>query len=112
MDYEPKITLTEALFIGSFLLLTDIIGIVLVLFGLDDFFILDIVRFPITGFYYWFKGLRMTSMWISNILETLPYVGALPNATIGWIITVWMDRYPETSAKLASVAGIVPLINK
>ena len=45
-------------------------------------------------------------MFINWIVELIPWVGALPLLTIGWILTVWADRHPTgTLAKAAALAS-------
>lgn len=105
MENEPKISQTEIALITPLFLLNDIIGVVLALVGLDDFFILDIIRFPLSQFYLTMKGIKGTSMLIGNILEVIPYVGALPNATIVWLITIYLDRHPKLKEKVEKAAG-------
>lgn len=106
MENQPKISTTEIVFITPLFILDDIIGIILLLVGLDDFFIMDIIRFPLSQFYLRLKGIKGTSMLIANILETIPYVGALPNATIGWLIVIWLDRHPKIQEKVEKITSI------
>ncbi len=107
MSPEPKISLPEIVYITPLFLLTDIIGIILVIFALDDFFILDIIRFPLSQLYLKIKGVKGTATLVANILECIPYVGALPNATIGWLITVWLDHHPAMAAPLEKAAAAI-----
>lgn len=112
MDSRPKISTVEIVFITPLFVLTDVIGVILGLMGLDDIFILDIIRTIPSQTYLWLKGVRGTQMLIANLLEAIPYVGALPLATIGWLVTVWIDHHPkgiaakavQTTAKVAPVA--------
>lgn len=101
---QPKISLPELVFITPFFIITDTIGMALAFFGLDDFGLIDLFQFPISQIYLRMKGVRGTAMLVGNVLETLPYVGALPNETVSWLITVWLDRHPKV-AKLATKAG-------
>ena len=106
MEYQPKISVPEIVFLTMIFGIFDVIGIVLVLFLLDDFFLLDIIRFPFSQLYMQFKGLKGSAMWIGNILETIPYIGALPNATVVWLIIVWMDRNPKIGEKVQAITKI------
>lgn len=101
---QPKISLPEIVFITPFFIITDGIGILLAFFGLDDFGLIDIFQFPVSQIYLRMKGVKGTAMLVGNILETFPYVGGLPNETIAWLITVWLDRHPKI-AKIAEKAG-------
>ena len=103
-QHEPKISLPEIIIITPYFLLTDIIGIALASFGLDDYFLLDIIRFPASQLYLRLKGLKSTANTVTSILEALPYVGALPFATIGWLITIYLDQRPEIESKVNKVA--------
>lgn len=106
MDQEPKISITEIVFITPLFVLFDSIGIALVSFGIDDFFLLDIIRFPVSQIYLRMKGVKGTTTLVGNILESIPYVGALPISTICWLITVYLDRNPESiAAKGIEMAG-------
>ncbi len=101
-----KISIVESLLLVMYIGLTDLIGIVLVFFGLDDFFILDILTFPVTQLYFRMKGVKATANLVSNILELIPYVGALPIRTIGLIITIYLVNHPKMPvAQIAQVAG-------
>jgi len=106
----PKISTVEIVFITPLFLINDIIGIILILAGLDDIFILDIIRILPSQAYLWFKGLRGTYMMTANIIEIIPYVGALPAATVGWLATVWLDRHPESAVTktVQTVARAIP----
>ncbi len=106
MEHEPKISLEEIVIITPYLLLLDGLGILLVAVGMDDFFILDAVRFPVTQLYMRFKGVKGTSMLIGNILELIPYVGGLPISTVAWLITIYLDRHPEKAEILSALGGI------
>ena len=102
----PKISITEIVLITPYYLLSDAIGVALILIGIDDFFILDIIRFPVSQIYLRMKGVAGTATLVSNLLETLPYIGALPIASIGWFVTIYLDRHPESiAAKGVEAAG-------
>ena len=103
---EPKFSITEIVLITPYYLLSDAIGIILVFFGVDDFFILDAIRFPVSQIYLRIKGVAGTATLVSNLLEVIPYVGALPCASVGWFITIYIDRHPESiAAKGVEAAG-------
>lgn len=74
--------------IAVFITLTDIIGMVLVFFGLDDFLILDAITSPIIAVY---SISRKGGGWyniVAGLLELIPYVGALPIRTIGFFLSL------------------------
>lgn len=101
-----KISMVEAILLVAYIGLTDLIGIVLVFFGLDDFFILDILTFPVTQLYFRMKGVKATADLVTNILELIPYLGALPIRTVGLIITIYIANHPKSLAsQTAQVAG-------
>jgi len=104
MDEEQKIiSLPETIILMLYIVPLDIIGLILLFFGLDDFFILDILTFPVTQFYFRIKGVKSTYDLIAGILELIPYIGGLPIKTIGVAITIYMANPPK-SAKIAQVA--------
>ena len=111
MEAQPKISVVEIVFITPLFVLTDAIGVVLGLMGMDDIFILDIVRTIPSQTYLWLKGVRGTHMLIANLAEAVPYLGALPLATVGWLATVWIDRKPEGVAAKAvqKTAKVAPI---
>jgi hypothetical protein len=96
MEHNPKISFIESIFLIMYVGITDIIGIILVLFGLDDFFILDVLTFPVTQLYFRMKGVRGMYDLIGNLLELIPYIGALPLRTIGVIMVIWRDHHPKS----------------
>lgn len=102
MKHEPKISLPEIIIITPYLLIIDIIGIALVSVGLDDFGMLDVIRFPITQLYLRIKGVKSRIDLIGNIVKLFPYIGAFP-FVIFWVITIYMDRNPSI-ANLADKA--------
>lgn len=91
MEQWPKISLIEGFILMSFSLLIDAIGIVLVIFALDDFFLTDLFSWCTSIYFTWFKGIPLKvgkGDLIGNFLETIPYVGALPwkSGFMGWTI--------------------------
>ena len=103
---QPKISLPEALFVGSFVALADAVELVLVFFLLDDFWISDAIAFPATQIYLRMKGVKGTYSLVGNGLELVPYVGWLPLRTIGFAITVWLDHHPKLEAAALGVTAI------
>ena len=95
---EPKISLPIAFLLVCYIALTDIIGIIIVFFGLDDFWIIDILTFPVTQLYFRMKGIGREYDLSMNLLQLIPYVGALPLRTVGVCMVIWADRHPESKA--------------
>jgi hypothetical protein len=116
MNPKPKITTVEAALLLMYIGASDIIGMLLVLVGLDDFGIIDVLTWPVSGFYFRFKGVKGAYDLIGNIAELVPYVGALPVRTIGVLFTIWADRHPKAGAALTQKIGVVqkaaPTISK
>lgn len=102
---EPKISIIEILIIGPILVIFDIIGILLIFVALDDLFILDILN-GLVVFYFYIRGISATRYLVTSLLELIPYVGVLPNYTLGFILTVYLDRHPKL-VKTALVAAAV-----
>lgn len=92
MGNQPKISIAEAILLLMYIGATDLIGMILFLFGLDDFGIIDLLTFPVTQFYLRIKGVRANFDLIMGIMEVIPYLGALPFRTIGIAVVVWQDR--------------------
>ncbi len=110
--HQPKLNIADIVFITPYYLLADGIGIVLFFFGLDDFFILDAIRFPATQVYLRMSGVNATFDLISNLLEMIPYAGALPISTIGWILTIMADRSAVVSAGIETAGRVVKPLDK
>ncbi|MBI2024519.1 MAG: hypothetical protein HYT03_00290 [Candidatus Harrisonbacteria bacterium] len=107
MEHEPKISIVEAFLLFAYVGLVDVAGVILIFFGLDDFFILDVMTFPVTQFYLRLKGVSRAGIDLAmNCAELIPYVGALPLRTVGLAIIVWADRHPESAvAQVAEKAA-------
>ncbi|MBI2623299.1 MAG: hypothetical protein HYW65_01865 [Candidatus Liptonbacteria bacterium] len=104
MEPEPKISVVEAIWIGTVFALIDIAEVAIVFFGLDDFWILDALASTIFV-YLVLKTIPPFRQLITWIGELFPYVGALPLLTAGWLWTTWADWHPEgLGAKTLAVA--------
>ncbi len=103
MDEEkpkPKLKTVEIVLISIYLILIDGIELILIFFGLDDFWLGDILA-SIIVIYLWFRGLGFGRMGVSWLTELIPWVGDLPLLTIGFWMTVYADRHPESAAAKA-----------
>src|SRR3989344_7351510 len=111
MNSEPKIPLPIAFLLVCYIALTDIIGIILVFFALDDFWIIDLLTFPVTQLYFRMKGIGAEYDLTMNLLELIPYVGALPLRTVGVCMVIYADRHPESQVtkKLQAIAQKIPI---
>ena len=94
-ENEPKISQVESFVIISILAGLDVADLALLAFGLDDFFILDILAFPLTQLYFRMKGVRANYMLTSNILEIVPYLGKAPLRTVGAPAPIYAPYHPE-----------------
>lgn len=114
--HEPKLGFVEILLIFPFLILFDVLGMIIIFFGLDDFFIFDILNL-LVNFYLAFRKVPATAYYICSLVEAIPYVGDLfPGFTIGFAMTIYFDRNPEQAktidktvgkaAKLAQMRGV------
>lgn len=96
---EKTFNLVEIFGLMAWAICIDVIGMILVVFALDDVGILDILNlFPI-GYLFLVKGfsfLQARSFMIGTGLEILPYVGALPILTITMAINLWKANHPES----------------
>lgn len=102
---EPKISLVEALVVGPlFFAIPDLIELILIFFGLDDFWITDIYSLFTAQTYLYLKGIKPTYSLVANCLELIPYIGWLPMRTVGFAITFYIDHHPEKFGKAMRVA--------
>ncbi len=111
---KPKISTVEALLLLMYIGATDLVGFLLIFVGLDDFFLLDLLTFPVTQIYFKMKGVKANYAFVTNILELVPYLGALPLRTIGVAAVIWMDRHTieEAQTTMNSVLKFVPALSK
>ncbi len=98
---EPKISFPEVILIGFIFICFDLIEILLLLFGLDDFWIMDAISSPMF-LYLSMKGVRLKTQLLFWIAELVPWLGALPLLTLGWGLTEWADRHPKSVVAKAS----------
>lgn len=90
----------ELIIFFPFALMLDAIGIILICFGLDDVGVTDFIGTIFLGSWIWFREgtrIRMSSKKLkkksfrffgSAILESIPYLGALPFWTIMTLFTL------------------------
>lgn len=93
---EPKMSLTEIIFITPFYLISDTIDFFLFFTGLDDFGIMDTVRASISQFYFVVLKKMGPEIWLTNLIvnavKLFPYVGSLVPSTFLWFVVVFIDR--------------------
>jgi|GEM_PF-1571127 len=104
--HEPKISLPEAIYVGLFVFTADALEAGLLLFGLDDFGISDVIAFPATQIYLRMKGVRGMFMLMGNIAEVFPYVGWMPLRSIGFWATVIVDHNPQLGKVVTTVTAV------
>ncbi|MEK7635898.1 MAG: hypothetical protein AAB405_02290 [Patescibacteria group bacterium] len=106
---EKKISLPEIILINLYIIPLDAIGLLLVFFGLDDFWIIDILTFPITQFYFRMIGAKANADLITSLVELIPYVGALPIKSIGVNLTIYFTNHPPKimeNLPISKMAGV------
>lgn len=92
-ESSSKISLPEILIVGPiFFLIPDLIEAGLLLIGLDDFFLSDLYSLLSSQIYLRIKGVKTTYTLVTNCLELIPYFGALPLKTIGFLITAYLEN--------------------
>lgn len=106
MPQQSRIGILAILLFTPYLLLLDVIDILLLFLGLDDFWILDLLSFPVTQFYLRWKSARSTYNLVGNLLELIPYVGKLPWRTVGFLLTVWATNRAARKAALEGAQAI------
>lgn len=105
--HEPKLGFVEILIIFPFLILFDVLGMIIIFFGLDDFFIFDILNL-LVNFYLAFRKVPATAYYICSAVEAIPYVGDIfPGFTIGFAMTIYFDRNPEQAKMVDQTVGKV-----
>ncbi len=93
MENEPKISIPAAFCLIAYSALADLIGFLLIWIGADDFWILDVLTFPVTQFYFRIKGVQGNYALFASLLELIPYLGVLPILTLGVVAVIWADRH-------------------
>jgi len=115
---EKKISLPEIILLNLYVIPLDLIGLVLVFFGLDDFWIIEKNGFTILysdTFIQWPRRLiilindqdkekikDVLADLVVSVIELIPYVGALPIKSIGMNISIYLTNHPEKMEKLAA----------
>ena len=93
---EPKISVTEIVFITPFYLISDTIDISLLMVGLDDFGLMDLTRTSISQVYFVMFKKMGPEIWMTNLvingIKLFPYIGSLVPSTLVWVITIFIDR--------------------
>jgi hypothetical protein len=97
---EPKISEVEIILVGLFFGLLDVIDIIPIAGDITD-----VIAAPM-GLYYWSKGINATAFIAAEILDLIPVAQEIPSRTIGWAITVVLDRSPKLQAKFAPIGRI------
>lgn len=108
---EPKMSITEIVFITPFYLISDGIDLTLFFFGLDDFGIMDTVRTSISQFYFVVLKKMGPEIWLTNLIigsiKFFPYIGSLVPASLLWFAVVFIDR-----AGMAKIEKIIQATGK
>ena len=109
-----KISTIEAFLIMSYIGILDLIGLLILFIGLDDFFIIDALSFPVTQFYFRMKGVSRAGVdLVANLAELIPYVGALPLRAVAVGVVIWADWHPESAvAKVTEKAAQITTVKK
>jgi hypothetical protein len=109
MDEQKKISLPEIIMLNLYVVPLDLIGLLLIFVGLDDFGIIDILTFPVTQFYFRMKGAKAGADLVASMLELIPYVGALPIKSIGMNITIYLTNHPPKIMEKLPVAKLATI---
>jgi hypothetical protein len=113
MEQKPKLYLAETIILLMIAVIIDAIGIFLLFFAMDDFFVLDIFGLTMQG-YFRIRGVNGAGYdLVASLLEVVPYLGALPFKTVGVATVAWIDSHPSGSiAKTANLAAIKKPVSK
>ena len=77
-NQNQKFTLAETVIASLFIGTIELAEAALVMIGLDDFGLLDLIAFPAITFYLYMKGVKLTFALIGNVVEVFPYLGWFP----------------------------------
>ena len=95
-EHEPKLSLTEIVFITPFYLISDALDWLIFLFGMDDFGLISTVRTSVSEFYFIVIKKMGKEIWLMSLLigiiTAIPYIGQLFPSTLGWIAVVIIDH--------------------
>ena len=97
---RKKILLSETLLLNMYIIPLDLLCLLLIFFGLDDFWIIDLLTFPVTRLYFMVKGEKAGADLVASVLELIPYVGALPIKSVGLNIAIYVINHPEKFRKM------------
>lgn len=97
---RPKISEVEIVGIGLLYFIFDLVDLIPVAGDITD-----VVAAPM-GLYYWMKGINGITFLVAEVLDLIPGIQEIPSRTIGWGITVWLDRHPKLEARLATVTAV------
>ena len=102
-----KIPLADGFFIGLYALAIDVLGILFILIGGEDFGLVDLLGIG-TNFYFYLKnipkGIRKFST-STSLAELLPLAGVLPMKFIGVLLVLYYDKNPKKAKKVMGKLG-------
>ena len=105
-QFTPKrIGLVEAFLMLFIAVILDLINIIIIFIGLDDFFILELISFPLYGLWFHFKGGQWTHSLRGSIIEAVPYLGWLPFYTFFVYRAIKFTNHPEKTDFLSKVVS-------
>lgn len=110
IEAPKKFTEAEMIILLLYIGFTDLVGLIIVCFALDDVGIIDAFTFPVTQVYFRMKGVNANLDLIGNAAEVVPYIGALPLRTIACWLTMKAANNP--SGKAAQLLNKVGKLNK
>ncbi|MBI5079468.1 hypothetical protein HZB06_02240 [Candidatus Wolfebacteria bacterium] len=109
MEQEKKIGLPEIILLNLYIVPLDLLGLAIIFIGLDDFWIIDILTFPVTQFYFRIRGMKATADLVGSLIELIPYVGALPIKSIAMNINIYLVNHPEKMSAVPIVGKIAEM---
>ncbi len=115
---EPKINGVEAVFMILLCLFFDALDALATLFdafvGAGEFIKLFINAIASPILYFWITIKGVSPMWTfaGAGLELIPIANTLPIRTLTMAITIYIDRHPQQTEKIQTVARIVRAVKK
>jgi hypothetical protein len=98
-EYQPKIGLVEALFIGLAVLVLDVIDLIPIAGDITDGPSL------LVNYYLYSKGVNGIWFIIGEVLDLIPVVQEFPSRSIAWVVVVYLDHHPSKIIQTAEKAG-------
>lgn len=102
---QKKISLVEAFIMLFIALIADAANLILILIGMDDWFVVDTITAFIYGMWFHFKGGDWSVSLRASMIESIPYLGVLPFYLIFVSYAIYHTNHPEKREILTAVVS-------